>query len=166
MQDTLSIAPLTALERLPRRLTVAQAVKRFCLDCLGATSGRGAFDCGSEICPLRPTSPFLGKPMPESFRGPSYLGEPPLVPKRRPSRKLIHAQCRQCQPGDTTDCMTDACALYPYRPWDGPGKAGKRRPSEKQLTHLESARRLSAAARLSATPIQKPSTAPGQASDG
>jgi len=146
--------------------TVAACVKRFCLDCVGASSGRGAFDCGSEVCPLRPASPFLGKPMPESFRGPSYAGEPPLVAKRRPSRRLIHAQCRQCQPGDNTDCMADDCALCPFRPWDGPGKAGKRRPSERQLAHLESARRLSAAVRLSATPIQKTSTAAGQASDG
>ena len=113
--------------------TVAACVKRFCLDCVGASSGRGAFDCGSEVCPLRPASPFLGKPMPESFRGPSYAGEPPLVAKRRPSRRLIHAQCRQCQPGDNTDCMADDCALCPFRPWDGPGKAGKRRPSERQL---------------------------------
>jgi hypothetical protein len=153
---------------LPRRCsppTVSSCIRRFCLDCLGATNGRGAYDCASEVCPLRPASPFLGKPMPDSFRGPSYPGEPPVVPKRRPSRRLIHAQCRQCQPGDTTDCEAEGCALYPYRPWDGPGKAGKRRPSEKQLAHLESARRLSAAARLSVTPIQKPTTAVGRAFD-
>ena len=149
-----------------RATSVASCLRRFCLDCLGATSGRGAADCGSEVCPLRPASPFLGKPMPESLRGPSYPGEPPLVPKCRPSRELIHAQCRQCQPGDTTDCEAEKCALYPYRPWDGPGKAGKRRPSEKQLAHLKAARRLASAVRLSATPIQKPSTAAGQASDG
>jgi hypothetical protein len=154
-----------ALLRKPSRRTVSSCIRRSCLDCLGATSGRGAFDCGSTVCPLRPASPFLGKSMPESFRGPSYLGEPPLVAKRRPSRKLIHAQCRQCQPGDTADCEAEDCALYPYRPWDGPGKAGKRRPSEKQLAHLESARRLSAAARLSATPIQKSTTAVGAAFD-
>lgn len=146
--------------------SLSACIRRFCLDCLGATNGRGAFDCGSEVCPLRPACPFLGKPMPDSFRGPSYLAEPPVVPKCRPSRRLIHDQCRQCQPGDNTDCEAEECALYPYRPWDGPGKAGRRRPSEKQLAHLESARRLSAAARLPATPIQKPSTAAGQAPDG
>jgi hypothetical protein len=142
---------------------VASCLRRFCL---GATIGRGAFDCGSGVCPLRPASPFLGKPMPEGFRGPSYLGGPPVVAKRRPSRKLVHAQCRQCQPGDNTDCGAEDCALYAFRPWDGPGKAPKRMPSSRQLAHLEAARRLTPAARLSATPIQKTSTAAGQASDG
>ena len=146
-------------------LTVAACVRRFCLHCLGATNGRGAFDCGSTVCPLRPASPFLGKAMPLTMRTDDYSGERARVAKRRPSRKLIHAQCRQCQPGDTTDCLAEDCALYAFRPWDGPGKAGKRRPSEKQLAHLESARRLIPAARLSATPIQKPSTAVGGALD-
>ena len=112
--------------------TVGACVRRFCLDCLGASSGRAAFDCGSTVCPLRPASPFLGRPMPESFRPPTYNGEPPPVPKRRPSRRLIHAQCRQCQPGDTTDCMATGCALYPYRPWPGPGHAPRRKASPAQ----------------------------------
>jgi hypothetical protein len=146
--------------------TVAARVRRFCLDCVGASSGRAAFDCGSTVCPLRPASPFLGKPMPDSFQRPTYSGEPHPLPKRRPSRKLIHAQYRQCQSGGTSDCGAEDCALFPFRPWDGPGKARKRRPSEKQLAHLESARRLIPAARLSATPIQKPSTAAGGAFDG
>ena len=153
----------------PRRTpapTPAACVRRFCLECLAATSGRGAFDCGSQVCPLRPASPFLGKPMPESLRGRSCLGEPPLAPKRRPSRRLIHAQCRQCQPGDATDCTATDCALYLFRPWEGPGKAGKRRPSQRQLAHLESARRLILAARRPATPIQNPTTAVGRAFDG
>jgi hypothetical protein len=146
--------------------TAAACVKRFCLDCLGAGSGRAAFDCGSTVCPLRPASPFLGKPMPRSLQPPDYEGEPARVAKRRPSRKLIHAQCRQCQPGDLSDCGAEDCALLGFRPWDGPGKVGKRRPSEKQLAHLESARRLIPAARLSAPPIQKPTTAVGAAFDG
>jgi len=144
--------------------TVATCIRRFCLDCLGATNGRGAFDCDSVVCQLRPASPFLGKPMPESFRPSAYVGEPAPLPKRRPSRRLIHAQCRQCQPGDTSDCLATDCALYPYRPWEGPGKIPGRRPSRKQLAHLESARRLSAAARQPATPIQKPTTAVGRVS--
>jgi len=153
------------VQSTPSRPTVGVSIRRFCLACLGASSARGAFDCGSKVCPLRPASPFRGKPMAESFQGPSDPGEPPPVPKRRPSRKLIHAQCRQCQPGDITDCMATDCALYPYRPWEGPGKIPGRRPSRKQLAHLESARRLSAAARRPATPIQKPTTAVGQAFD-
>ena len=123
-------APTHSRSSLP---TVSACIRRFCLDCLRATSGRGAFDCGSTLCPLRPASPFLGKPMSEGFRGPSYLGEPPLVPKRRSSRRLIHAQCRQCQPGHTTDCLAEDCALYPYRPWSGPGHAPRRKASPAQV---------------------------------
>jgi len=118
------------------------ALRAFCLTCLGATSGRSGFDCGSTLCPLRPASPFLGKAMPESFRGPSYRGEPAPVPRRRPSRKFVHDQCRQCQPGDTTDCMAADCALYPFRPWDGPGKAPRRKASPAQC---EAAARATAA---------------------
>ena len=116
----------------PRRVpvpTVATCVRRFCL---GASSARGAFDCGDRICPLRPASPFLGKAMPKHLRPPDYDGEPARIAKRRPSRALIHAQCRQCQPGDRTDCEAEDCALYPYRPWSGPGHAPGRRASPAQ----------------------------------
>jgi hypothetical protein len=116
----------------PRRVpvpTVATCVRRFCL---GASSARGAFDCGDRVCPLRPASPSLGKPMPLTMRTEDYEGEPARVTKRRPSRALIHAQCRQCQPGDRTDCEAEDCALYPYRPWSGPGHAPGRRASPAQ----------------------------------
>jgi len=129
------------------RPTVAACVRRFCLDCQGLTSARGAFDCQSRVCPLYQVSPFR------------------RIGRRRASKGLVVAYCRQCQPDDNTDCGAEDCALYAFRPWDGPGKAGKRRPSEKQLAHLESARRLIPATRLSATPIQKPSTAVGGALD-
>jgi len=137
--------------------TVSACIRRFCLDCLGASSGRGAFDCASRICPLRPASPFLGKPMPDGFRGPSYAGEPPLVSKRRPSRRLIHDQCRQCQPTDRTDCLATDCALYPYRPWPGPGHAARRKASPAQRE---------AAARGRQTMRQRASTAAGASFDG
>jgi hypothetical protein len=146
--------------------SVAACVRPFCLDCVGATSGRGAFDCGSEVCPFRSVSPFLGKPMPVTMRADDYSGEPACVAKRRPSRMIIHAQCRQCQPGDRTDCGAEDCALHAFRPWDGPGKTGKRRPSERQLAQLESARRLTPAARRHESPAQKPSTPVGAALDG
>jgi hypothetical protein len=145
--------PTRSMATLP---TVAACVRRFCLDCLGAISAWAAFDCGSQVCPLRPASPFLGKPMPDSFRGPTYRGEPAVVPKRRPSRRLIHAQCRQCQPGDTTDCMAEDCALYPYRPWPGPGHAAKREASVAQRE---------AAARGRESMRQRASTAVGAAFD-
>ncbi len=115
------------------RTSVASCVRRFCLECVGASSGRAAFDCGSRVCPLRPASPFLGKPLPLTMRADDYSGEPARAAKRRPSRIIIHAQCRQCQPGDRTDCMAEDCALYPFRPWSGPGHAAKRQASPKQL---------------------------------
>jgi len=136
--------------------TVAACIRRFCLECLGATSRRAAFDCGSEVCPLRPASPFLGKPMPLAMRTEDYDAEPPGVAKRRPSRALIRAQCRQCQPDDRDDCESEDCALYPYRPWVGPGKAGQRKASPAQLE---------AAARGRETMRQKASTAVGAALD-
>ena len=152
-----------------RRPTAAQAIRRFCLECVGATSGRAAFDCGSTLCPLRPANPFLGRPMPEGSRGASYPGEPVLVLKRRPSRRLIHDQCRQCQPGDHSDCLATRCALYPYRLWDGPGKAPRRKASPAQR---EAAARATAAslrarghARAPETNRQRASTAVGGAFD-
>ena len=155
--------------RLRRGHSVAQAIRRFCLDCLGASSGRGAFDCGSAFCPLRPASPFLGKHMPDGFRGPSYVGEPPPAARRRPSRRLIHDQCRQCQPGDRSDCLATRCALYPYRLWDGPGKAPRRKASPAQR---EAAARATAAslrarghARALETNRQRATTAMGGAFD-
>ncbi len=157
---------ITPAQRRSSVLTVAACVKRFCLECVGATTGRAAFDCGSKVCPLRPASSFLGKPLPVTMRADDYEGEPARVAKRRPSRTVIHAQCRQCQPSDRTDCEATDCALYAYRPWDGPGKAGKRRPSERQLAQLESARRLTPAARRHESPAQKPSTPVGAALDG
>lgn len=144
--------------------TVSACVRRFCLDCLGAISGRGAFDCGSTVCPLRPASPFLGKPMPESFRPPTSSDEPPRVPRRRPSRRLILAQCRQCQPGDQSDCEAMDCALYPFRPWAGPGKAPRRKPTQKQLAHWrQQGERLK---RFREPPMQNATTAVGGAFDG
>ena len=162
--------PLPPSQRSGRRPSVAQAVRRVCLECLGATNGRGAFDCGSELCPLRPASPFMGKSMPEGFRGPSYPGEPPVVPKRRPSRRLVHAQCRQCQPGDSTDCAATECALHPYRPWPGPGHAPRRKASPAQREAAARATAASLRARGHATAPernrQRASTATGRAFDG
>ncbi len=146
-----------ARPREARAPTVASCVRRFCLECVGATTGRAAFDCGSRVCPLRPASPFLGKPLPQTMRADDYSGEPARVAKRRPSKALIHAQCRQCQPGDRTDCEATDCALHAYRPWDGPGKADRRKASPAQL---------GAAARGRESMRQKASTAVGAALDG
>jgi len=130
-------------------LTVAACVRRFCLECLGATSGRNAFDCLSRICLLYAACPFWHKPMPVTMRPPDYDGEPdiPRPKRRRPSRSPIRAYCRTCQPGDRTDCQGSACALYPYRPWPGPGHAPKPERTAKQ--------RAAAAARGLALAAQK-----------
>jgi hypothetical protein len=136
--------------------TVRACIRHFCLDCLGATSGRAAFDCGSQLCPLRPASTFLGKPMPLTMRTEDYSGEPARIAKRRPSKSLIRAQCRECQPGDHTDCEAEGCALYPYRPWSGPGHVTKREASPAQRE---------AAARGRESMRQRASTAVGGAFD-
>jgi len=151
----------SSLRSLP---TVAACIRRFCLDCVGATSGRAAFDCDSKVCPLRPASPFLGKPLPATMRADDYSGEPARVAKRRPSRMLIHAQCRQCQPGDRTDCEATDCGLYPYRPWDGPGKTPRRKLSEKELAQRRLAR-CSPSFQARNARGQKPTTAVGAALD-
>jgi hypothetical protein len=90
-----------SLKSLP---TVATCIRRFCLDCQGLTSARGAFDCQSRICPLYGASPFRRSG------------------HRRASKGLVSAYCRHCQPGDTTDCGGDDCALFPWRPWQPGGQ--------------------------------------------
>jgi hypothetical protein len=98
--------------------TVAACVRRFCLDCLGATSARGAFDCQSRICPLYQSSPFR------------------RVGRRRATKGLLAAYCRHCQPGDTTDCGGDDCALFPWRPWQPGGQPKRRTVTEPQRSRL------------------------------
>ena len=158
--------------RLEQRPTVAQAIRRFCLECMGATTARAAFDCLSKICPLYLCAPFRGKAMPKSLspggvyaeRDAARAKELASTPKRRPSLRLIHAQCRQCQPGDRTDCGGEDCALYPYRPWDGPGKVPRRKPTERQAAQLAAARARSPLT-ISRSRGEKPSTAVGAAPD-
>ena len=84
--------------------TVAVSIRRFCLDCLGLTSARGAFDCQSRICPLYVASPFR------------------QAGRRRAAKRLVAAYCRHCQPGDQTDCGGEDCALYPWLPWQAGGQ--------------------------------------------
>jgi hypothetical protein len=149
--------------------TVAACVRRFCLECVGASSARGAFDCLSGICPLYPANPFRGRTMPRSLMAYPELTEEERsaerraasIPRRRPSIRLIHAYCRDCQPGDRTDCG-GPCALYPFRPWDGPGKAPRPKRTEKQATQLASARARSPLT-ISRRRGEKPSTRVGAA---
>jgi hypothetical protein len=98
--------------------TVTACVRRFCLDCQGLTSGRGAFDCQSRVCPLYQASPFRRNG------------------RRRASKGLVVSYCRHCQPGDLTDCGGDDCALYPWRPWQPGGQPKARTVSEAQKRRL------------------------------
>jgi len=59
--------------------------------------------------------------------------------------------------------MAEDRALYPLRPWDGPGKAAKRKPTQKQLAHWR--RQGENLKRFRETPMQKPTTAVGAAFD-
>lgn len=115
-------------------VTPGRAIREFCLGCVGAANVRAAFDCLSQICLLYAARPFWHKAMPVTMRPPDYDGEPviPRPKRRRPSRSLIRAYCRTCQPGDRTDCQGTDCALYPYRPWPGPGHAPKRQRTTEQ----------------------------------
>ena len=98
--------------------TLSACVKRFCLDCQGLATGRGAFDCQSRICPLYPASPFR------------------QIGRRRASKALVAAYCRHCQPGDTTDCQGADCALYPWRPWQPGGQPKRRTLTQSQRRRL------------------------------
>jgi len=117
--------------RLP---TPGQAIRGFCMECMGAANARAAFDCLSCICVLYCARPFWHKPMPVTMRPHDYDGEPdvPRPRRRRPSRTLIRAYRRTCQPGDRTDCLGADCCFYPFRPWPGPGHAPKTERTAKQ----------------------------------
>ncbi len=118
MRDTSRTALQTRLAYPRRRPGAAEAIRRFCLDCLGATSGRGAFDCQSRICPLYQASPFR------------------RAGRRRASKGLVVDYCRHCQPGDQSDCGAEDCALYPWRPWQPGGQPKARRLTDSQKQRL------------------------------
>jgi len=98
--------------------TVAACIRRFCLECQGLTTARGAFDCQSRVCPLYQASPFR------------------QTGRRRATKSLVVTYCRQCQPGDQTDCGGGECALYPWRPWQPGGQPKRRTTSECQRKRL------------------------------
>jgi len=98
--------------------TVAACVRRFCLDCMGASSARGAFDCQSRVCPLYAASPFR------------------QTGRHRATKGLVVTYCRHCQPGDLTDCGGEQCALHPWRPWQPGGQPKLRTMTESQRKRL------------------------------
>ncbi len=101
-----------------RRPSVAQAVRRLCLDCLSLTNARGAFDCESCVCPLYAACPFRRSG------------------RRRATKKLLADYCRHCQPGDQSDCLHEDCALYEWRPWQPGGQPKLRTLTESQKERL------------------------------
>jgi len=118
MQAPLSAPPSVTAGGPQRRPTIVQAVRRFCLDCQGLISARGAYDCQSSICPLYAASPLR------------HTG------RRRAAKALVAAYCRHCQPSDQSDCGADDCALYPWRPWQPGGQPKARILTESQKRRL------------------------------
>jgi hypothetical protein len=100
------------------RPKVAACVRRFCLDCEGLTSARGAFDCASRICPLYVASPFR------------------RIGRHRATKSLVVTYCRHCQPADQSECGGDDCALFPWRHWQPGGQPKTRTLTESQKARL------------------------------
>ena len=108
----------------PTHLTVGQAVRRFCLDCLCAETAHQAYDCLSAICPICPAHPGRGKPVPQAIQPD---GSPPHEleraerlhrerPRQRPTRRMVRQQCELCLPErkDQRHCDEQGCALFVY----------------------------------------------------
>lgn len=98
--------------------TITTCARRFCLDCLGLTSGRGAFDCQSKVCPLYACSPVRRDG------------------RKRVSKQLIRRQCEQCQPEDRSDCGATDCALFFWHPWQPGGQPRARWVTASQRQRL------------------------------
>jgi len=112
------IATPQSMQRNTSRQTLKACVRRFCLDCQGVTTVRGAFDCQSSICPLYVACPFR------------------KTGRRRASKGLVVSYCHHCQPGDQTDCGGENCALYPWRLWQPGGQPKLRTLTESQKERL------------------------------
>ena len=110
--------PRVRAEGAPSLPTVAACVRRFCQDCQGAATGRGTFDCRSQVCPLYAASPFR------------------QARRRRANKGLVSTYCRHCQPEDRDDCEAVDCALFPWRPWQPGGQPKVRTVSEAQKQRL------------------------------
>ena len=145
-------------------MTPGQALRRFCLECEGATNAAAAFDCLSLICPLFEAMPFRGKPMPKSMavelEGEWAEWEVEIAkkaearPRRRVGGRMLSAYCRNvCQPEDRTDCggllnpgtpQEHTCPLHAYHPYrpGGPRKARRGvQVSSRSLEALASCRK-------------------------
>ncbi len=155
-------------------MTARQAVRKHCMDCLGAETGYQAYDCtaDSALCPLYACHPFRGKLLPASQR--PKVGYDEAAEKARlaahhakhfrrvPSGSLCTAMCRQCMGvetrqdlpeeqkggGNRESCGKSSCALWNWQPYK-PGGVPKRPMSEKQAAN---ARKLSRSESTDAAP--------------
>lgn len=119
-------------------MTIGQAIRLKCLECLGAKSGHSAFDCQSEVCALYPAHPFRGI-VRENVTVLTDAAR--CAAQRRPSKHIVAEMCRQCNP-DTADCTSRDCPLLPWTPFQ-PGGQPKKQISEKQhAARVASGRKL------------------------
>ena len=116
-------------------MTIGQAIKAKCIQCLQANTAGSAYDCASACCPLYCVHPFRGRSMPVT-RGPE-AGEREsevrriaklhvATPGQRPTRAHIRAMCHECQVECADDCTQTDCPLHewtPLQPGGTPGKA-------------------------------------------
>ena len=78
-------------------MTVGQAIRAKCLECLCAETAHRAFDCMGASCPLYPAHPFRGKAMPQCERDAGHsepfearhVEKAHTIRSRRPSKVLI-----------------------------------------------------------------------------
>lgn len=126
--------------------TLGEAVRSFCLECLGAERTSQAFDCQSRECPLYVCCPFRGREVPHN-RNPEPSPQHELEqaervhrdrPKRRPSRALVREQCDMCLPpqSEAEHCEHMDCPLYPFT-HRRPGGPVKARRSTAQSTSAQ-----------------------------
>ena len=122
--------------------TPHQAVRAECRSCLSIPKGGSGYDCLDPSCPLYPAQPWRGRDLPKSLQPPN--DSPPdeaekatrilrEVTRRRATRRMIRAKCRDCLPERTgqPDCTIVDCALFGLTPFQ-PGGQPKQTRSAKQ----------------------------------
>jgi hypothetical protein len=118
--------------------TMSDAIREKCKQCLGIEGSAFTYDCLSEgDCPLYAAHRFIGTPQSASRSSKTvcHVSEHDRelsrrgMKKRRPSKAIIAAMCRQCNPDDQ-DCTSrdipeygaEACPLLPWTPFQPGGQ--------------------------------------------
>lgn len=124
-------------------MSLRDAVREKCLQCLDVETGRGAFDCLGASCPLYPAMPFRGSTIKAQETDTQYLSDIERlaieVPPRRVTKAMIRRMCEQCQEG-RADCEVVTCPLHSLTPFQ-PGGQPKRAISEDHREKLVAAGR-------------------------